>query len=46
MAFWKAYFTGDIHGSNVSFNKVLKAGKFYSVQAVVIAGDLVGKTAA
>lgn len=43
MAFWKAYFTGDIHGSNASFSKVLKAGKFYNVQAVVIAGDLVGK---
>ncbi len=43
MAFWKVYFTGDVHGSNVSFNKLLKAGKFYSVQAVVVAGDLVGK---
>lgn len=43
MAVWKAYFTGDIHGSEITFKKLLKAGKFYGVQAVVVAGDLVGK---
>lgn len=43
MAFWKGYFTGDIHGSEVTFKKVLKAGKFYGANAVIIAGDLVGK---
>jgi len=43
MGIWKAYFTGDIHGSNRTFNKLLKAGKFYNVQSVVLAGDLVGK---
>ena len=43
MAFWKGYFTGDIHGSEQTFKKLLKAGKFYSVNAVIVAGDLVGK---
>jgi Icc-related predicted phosphoesterase len=43
MAFWKGYFTGDVHGSEQTFGKALKAGKFYGVNAVIIAGDLVGK---
>jgi Icc-related predicted phosphoesterase len=43
MAFWKGYFTGDIHGSELTFKKLLKAGKFYEVDAVIMAGDLVGK---
>ncbi len=43
MSVWKGYFTGDIHGSELTFKKLLKAGKFYGVQAVVVAGDLVGK---
>jgi Icc-related predicted phosphoesterase len=43
MTFWKGYFTGDIHGSELTFKKLLKAGKFYEVDAVVVAGDLVGK---
>jgi Icc-related predicted phosphoesterase len=43
MAFWKGYFTGDVHGSEITFKKVLKAGKFYDVNAVIVAGDLVGK---
>lgn len=43
MAFWKGYFTGDVHGSEQTFRKVLKAGKFYEVNAVIVAGDLVGK---
>ncbi|HEX9013203.1 MAG TPA: metallophosphoesterase family protein, partial [Anaerolineaceae bacterium] len=43
MSFWKGYFTGDVHGSELTFAKVLKAGKFYGVDAVIIAGDLVGK---
>ncbi len=43
MAFWKGYFTGDVHGSEATFKKLLKAGKFYGVQAVIVAGDLVGK---
>lgn len=41
--FWKAYFTGDIHGSEVSFRKFIRAGKFYGVQAMIMAGDLAGK---
>jgi uncharacterized protein len=43
MAFWKGYFTGDVHGSEQTFKKLLKAGKFYEVNAVIVAGDLVGK---
>jgi uncharacterized protein len=43
MAFWKGYFTGDIHGSEQTFRKLLKAGKFYDTQAVILAGDLSGK---
>ena len=43
MTLWKGYFTGDIHGSELTFKKLLKAGKFYEVNTVVIAGDLVGK---
>ncbi len=43
MNLWKAYFTGDVHGSQLTFKKLLKAGKFYGVPAVVVAGDLVGK---
>ncbi len=43
MTFWKGYFTGDLHGSEQTFGKALKAGKFYGVNAVVMAGDLVGK---
>lgn len=43
MAVWKGYFTGDVHGSEITFKKLLKAGKFYGVQAVIVAGDLVGK---
>jgi Icc-related predicted phosphoesterase len=43
MTFWKGYFTGDLHGSELTFKKLLKAGKFYEVDAVIVAGDLVGK---
>ena len=43
MALWKAYFTGDVHGSDVTFRKFTRAGKFYGVQAMVLAGDLAGK---
>lgn len=43
MTLWKGYFTGDIHGSELTFKKLLKAGKFYEVNTIVIAGDLVGK---
>ncbi len=43
MALWKGYFTGDLHGSELTFKKLLKAGKFYEVDAVIAAGDLVGK---
>ncbi len=43
MAVWKGYFTGDVHGSELTFKKLLKAGKFYGVNAVIVAGDLVGK---
>ena len=43
MAVWKGYFTGDLHGSQLTFKKMLKAGKFYEVNAVIAAGDLVGK---
>lgn len=43
MAFWKAYFTGDVHGSQLTFRKFLRAGKFYGVQAIILAGDLSGK---
>jgi Icc-related predicted phosphoesterase len=43
MALWKIYFTGDIHGSELCFRKFLRAGEFYNVQTLVIAGDLAGK---
>ncbi len=43
MAFWKAYFTGDVHGSELTFRKFMRAGKFYGVQAMIMAGDLSGK---
>jgi Icc-related predicted phosphoesterase len=43
MAVWKGYFTGDLHGSQLTFKKMLRAGKFYEVNAVIAAGDLVGK---
>jgi Icc-related predicted phosphoesterase len=43
VTFWKGYFTGDLHGSELTFGKALRAGKFYGVNAVILAGDMVGK---
>jgi Icc-related predicted phosphoesterase len=43
MHLWKIYFTGDIHGSEECFRKFLRAGEFYGVETLVLAGDLVGK---
>ncbi len=45
MTIWRAYFSGDIHGSEVCFRKFLRAAKFYDVSTLILAGDLVGKGA-
>ncbi|MUN29126.1 metallophosphoesterase family protein [Sulfuracidifex metallicus] len=40
----KVLFTSDVHGSEIAFRKFLNAAKMYKVDALVIGGDLAGKT--
>jgi Icc-related predicted phosphoesterase len=39
----RIFVAADIHGSDVCWKKFLNAGKFYGVDALVLAGDLTGK---
>jgi uncharacterized protein len=40
---FRIYYTGDIHGSEICFRKLLKAPDFYKVDAVIVGGDITGK---
>jgi uncharacterized protein len=40
---FRIYYTGDIHGSEICFRKLLKVQDFYSVDAVIVGGDITGK---
>lgn len=40
---FRLYYTGDLHGSELCFRKLLKAHDFYAVDAVIVGGDLTGK---
>ncbi len=40
----KILFTSDLHGSETAFRKFLNAAKMYKVDALIIGGDLAGKT--
>ncbi len=40
----KILFTSDLHGSETAFRKFLNASKMYKVDALIIGGDLAGKT--
>lgn len=40
----KLFFTTDIHGSDVCFRKFLNAGKFYGASALILGGDITGKS--
>lgn len=37
-------YTSDLHGSDLCFNKAINASVFYKVDALVIGGDLAGKS--
>jgi Icc-related predicted phosphoesterase len=39
----RLYFATDIHGSEKCWKKLLKAGKFYKANVVVLGGDMTGK---
>ncbi|MGC8629165.1 MAG: metallophosphoesterase family protein [Candidatus Micrarchaeia archaeon] len=38
------FFVTDLHGSCLAYNKAVNAGKFYNVKAIIIGGDLTGKS--
>lgn len=40
----KLYFASDIHGSQKCFNKFINAGKFYEADAIIMGGDITGKS--
>jgi Icc-related predicted phosphoesterase len=40
---FRIYYTGDIHGSELCFRKLLRAHEFYAVDAVIVGGDITGK---
>lgn len=40
---FRIYYTGDIHGSEICFRKLLKVREFYKVDAVIVGGDITGK---
>ena len=42
----KIFYATDVHGSEKCFRKFLGAGKFYGVNALILGGDLTGKTIA
>lgn len=43
MARTKIYFVTDVHGSDRCFRKFVNAGKFYSVNVLILGGDITGK---
>lgn len=40
----RLYFASDIHGSQKCFNKFINAGKFYEADAIIMGGDITGKS--
>ncbi len=40
----RVYFASDIHGSQKCFNKFINAGKFYEADAIILGGDITGKS--
>ena len=41
----RIFFAADLHGSQLTFRKFLRAAAFYEVDALVFGGDLMGKAA-
>ncbi|MFP3279018.1 MAG: metallophosphoesterase [Candidatus Micrarchaeota archaeon] len=39
----KFFFSSDLHGSEVVFNKLINAASFYNVKHIIVGGDLTGK---
>lgn len=37
------FFTTDVHGSDICWNKFINAGKFYNAQVLILGGDMTGK---
>jgi len=37
------FFSSDLHGSEVVFNKLINAASFYNVKHIIVGGDLTGK---
>jgi len=42
--FYRIFYSTDVHASEVVFRKFLGTAKFYSVDALVMGGDITGKT--
>jgi len=42
--FYRIFYTTDVHASEVVFRKFLGTAKFYSVDTLVMGGDITGKT--
>ena len=40
----RIYFASDIHGSQKCFKKFINAGKFYEADAIILGGDITGKS--
>jgi uncharacterized protein len=41
----RLFYATDLHGSERTFRKFLNAGKFYSVDTLIMGGDIIGKVA-
>src|SRR5512143_551914 len=39
----KLFFATDVHGSEICWKKFLAASKFYSVDTLILGGDMTGK---
>ncbi|MGO9644633.1 MAG: metallophosphoesterase family protein [Candidatus Bathyarchaeia archaeon] len=42
-SFFRLFFATDIHGSNKTFTKFLRAASFYKADVLILGGDLTGK---
>jgi len=43
MPLTRIFFTSDVHGSEVCFEKFISAGKFYQANVLILGGDITGK---
>ena len=42
--YWRAFFATDLHASEVVFRKFIATANFYQVDALIMGGDVTGKT--